>query len=342
MFEPIITPGNENIVHHMTVYTCPTELDDKYNNHDYHCYHINDDTLLSCRAVFLAWAVGGEPFYLPTDVGMPLGMSEGPGHVVLETHYNNPTLQSGVIDSSGMRIHYTPTLRLHDVGVLQTGVMVDKLHIVPPEYESFKSRGYCTMACMERALTRSTAPEMNVFAVLQHTHLIGKGIRTRIVRNGTEIEPLIVEDNCDFDFQETRLLTHERKLQVGDAIITECDYQSKEKGTFTYGGLSTSDVMCMSFILYYPRSPMAMCWSKPLYDAYIKDASEKHALISYLHTLDWKNQTVRDDFQKRTDDSINHMECVDYASPAPYSAKIHPDPVTRPYVQACAAPNRKP
>ncbi|XP_071096981.1 uncharacterized protein [Haliotis cracherodii] len=335
MFEPVITPGNEDVVHHMVVYTCPTKLDDKYNNVDYHCYEIKDMTLMSCRAVFLAWAVGGEAFYLPTDVGIPLGMSEGPGHVVLETHYNNPTLKAGVIDSSGIRIHYTPTLRLHDAGVLETGVMVDPFQIIPPEYESFKSRGYCNMDCMERSLTRSTAPEMNVFAVFQHTHLIGKGVRTRVIRNGTEIEPLIVDDNYDFDFQETRLLAHERKLQVGDAIITECDYRSKGSYKFTFGGVRTSDEMCLSFILYYPRSPMSSCLSLPLYDTYIKDPHhEKHAFFNYLVHQDWRNQTLRDVFQKNTDDSIHVIQCADYSGfSSAHTVKTHPDPVTTPYVK---------
>ena len=51
--------------------------------------------------------------------------------------------------------------------------------------------------------------------------------RTRLYRDGVELEPLMQNDNYDFNFQETRLLKEERVLQkvsyfdsLGSAMFT--------------------------------------------------------------------------------------------------------------------------
>ena len=56
-YEPVITPGNENYVHHILVYNCPTATDSDVG-HTYHCYN-NKPAHLKCNDVIIAWAVGG-------------------------------------------------------------------------------------------------------------------------------------------------------------------------------------------------------------------------------------------------------------------------------------------
>ena len=51
-------------------------------------------------------------------------------------------------DNSGLRIHLTPTLREHDIGIMTLGVVVDSALMVPPHYDGLVYRGYCTQDCM--------------------------------------------------------------------------------------------------------------------------------------------------------------------------------------------------
>jgi hypothetical protein len=40
-------------------------------------------------------------------------------------------------------------------------------------------------------------------------HLLGRAMKTRVIRNGIEIEPISSDDSYDFDYQENRMLRHE-------------------------------------------------------------------------------------------------------------------------------------
>lgn len=42
---------------------------------------------------------------------------------------------------------------------------------------------------------------INVFAVYIHAHTLGRKIVGRHFRNGTELEPLVVDNHYDFNFQ---------------------------------------------------------------------------------------------------------------------------------------------
>jgi hypothetical protein len=54
-----ITPGNEQHVHHILVYTCPGDLTSLLGS-EYHC-HTRDEPRLAgdCTAIMIAWAIGG-------------------------------------------------------------------------------------------------------------------------------------------------------------------------------------------------------------------------------------------------------------------------------------------
>lgn len=52
-----------------------------------------------------------------------------------------------VVDSSGVRLHYTDKLRKHDGGIFVTGTIVSPLHIIPPHQTAYKTAGYCDKYC---------------------------------------------------------------------------------------------------------------------------------------------------------------------------------------------------
>lgn len=53
----------------------------------------------------------------------------------------------------------------------------------------------------------------------------------------------------------------ERNVLPGDELITECSYDTRGRMRPTLGGYSSKQEMCLSFILHYPRIPLAGCYS---------------------------------------------------------------------------------
>ena len=51
-------------------------------------------------------------------------------------------------------------------------------------------------------------------------------------------------------------------MMPGDHIIMECSYDTSSKQSYTRGGLSVHDEMCMMFLHYYPATQLAHCVSK--------------------------------------------------------------------------------
>uniref|UniRef100_A0A6Q2XIZ8 DOMON domain-containing protein n=1 Tax=Esox lucius TaxID=8010 RepID=A0A6Q2XIZ8_ESOLU len=264
IIEPLIEKGHENLVHHILLYQCDSRLNESelYSGHE--CYHPNmPDSFLTCETIVFAWAIGGEGFTYPPHVGLSIGTSIDPVYVLMEVHYDNPDLQQGVVDSSGLRLFYTPELRQYDAGVIETGVWVSLYHMLPPGMPEFVSEGHCTHECLQESLGQEMPSGVRVFAILMHAHLAGRAIRTRHFRDQEELQPLSHDEEFDFNFQEFQLLKDERLLLPGDNLITECKYTTKGRQNMTWGGLSTRDEMCLSYLLYYPRVNLARCESLP-------------------------------------------------------------------------------
>ncbi|CAL4064952.1 unnamed protein product [Meganyctiphanes norvegica] len=77
---------------------------------------------------------------------------------------------------------------------------------------------------------------------------------------------MAVDDNYDFNFQQTAVLDQERTVFPEDHITLECDYDSRSQhDNVTYAGFAAvGEEMCLAFLMYYPRIPMAECVSAPL------------------------------------------------------------------------------
>ena len=277
--EPLIQPGHESYVHHMVLYEChiPGEAmegagagassADWFQRHvdqsGEPCYSPNMPAEWSfCLATNAwAWAVGSEGERLPEHTGMPLGEEFGGAtYFMLETHYDNPAYHAPLIDNSGVRILYTEHTRQYDTGMMLIGSEVNFLQFIPPRQPSFLSTGHCTSEC-----TRAGLPDTGVKIIsgVLHSHLAGRKMRLRHVRNGIEL-PVVLEDNhYDFNFQASRVPRTETIVYPGDQLMLECDYDTASRGQPTFGGLSTRDEMCLAFVLYYPRTELADCRSLP-------------------------------------------------------------------------------
>ncbi|XP_072355246.1 DBH-like monooxygenase protein 1 homolog isoform X2 [Scyliorhinus torazame] len=262
--EPIIQKGHEHLVHHILLYQCHSILNDSALDVGHECYNSNmPDDFFNCESIILAWAIGGKGFSYPADVGLSLGTSADPVYVMMEMHYDNSNYREGYVDSSGLKLLYTPVLRKYDAGVIETGVWVSLYHMIPPDMSSYISQGHCSMECLQEALSQEKASGIHVFAVLLHSHLAGRALRIRHFRNDVEQPLLAHDDEFDFNFQEFRYLKEERVLLPGDSLVTECQYNTTFRSNMTWGGLSTKDEMCLSYLLYYPRIDLSRCESLP-------------------------------------------------------------------------------
>ncbi|XP_078507306.1 putative DBH-like monooxygenase protein 2 [Lissotriton helveticus] len=259
-FDSIIQDSNKNLVHHILVYGCPNSTN--VNIAPGICNYNPD--FYACSEVIVGWAVGGKAFTFPSNAGIPLGKGVAPTYVRLEIHYNNIMLQSGRTDSSGIRLYYTPILREHDVGVLSTGIIARTFSFIPPGAESFNLYSLCKTDLFNQ-VTDQVIPDMQVFASLLHTHLAGTAVQVVQYRNGTQTGILSQDLSYDFSLQETRYLPSIMPIKMGDELQTVCTYNTLGRPNVTFGGLSTTDEMCLAFLLYYPRNDIAQCWSIPDY-----------------------------------------------------------------------------
>lgn len=55
----------------------------------------------------------------------------------------------GQRDSSGIRLHYTASLRPFDAGIMELGLVYTPVMAVPPKEQSFVLTGYCTDKCTQ-------------------------------------------------------------------------------------------------------------------------------------------------------------------------------------------------
>ncbi|GBL79541.1 Dopamine beta-hydroxylase [Araneus ventricosus] len=152
-YSSAIQEGNEGLVHHMEVFHCEVEADKKLPPWNGPCTSPAKPKILeACKRVLAAWAMGALPFTYPEEAGLPIGGPEFSRYVMLEVHYNNPTLREGVIDSSGIKLTYTPSLREHDAGVMELGLEYTNKMAIPQHQADFKLTGYCVAECT-RVLT---------------------------------------------------------------------------------------------------------------------------------------------------------------------------------------------
>ena len=88
--------------------------------------------------VLAAWAIGAGPFRYPREAGLTIGGPDFHPYVLLEVHYNNKQLRSGVVDSSGLKLHVTEQLRPYEAGIMELGLIYNNWMAIPPGQEVFR------------------------------------------------------------------------------------------------------------------------------------------------------------------------------------------------------------
>ncbi|XP_040217656.1 putative DBH-like monooxygenase protein 2 [Rana temporaria] len=292
-YELIVDPDSVGIVHHILIYGCGNNLE--FSSEIGACYG-SDTRYSKCMNSLFGWAVGGEVFDFSPDMGVPIGTEEDPKYIRLEIHYSNFHNKEGLLDSSGIRIYYTPQLREHDGGILMTGIFTFPIHFIPPGADHFRNYGLCNTELIPQMLGHPVE-DFHVNTFLLHGHLTVQSIRIMHYRNGTLIGSLGEDKRYDFNFQQVRDLPGVITVQMGDQIVVECSSSTPDREGVTFGGPSTTNEMCVVFLFYYPVVPIAACWSlldiQHVVEVLELDESETimDAIIN-INGVDWDEETI--------------------------------------------------
>jgi dopamine beta-monooxygenase len=248
-----------------------------------------------------AWAMGAPPLTYPPEAGYPIGGKDFSSYVMIEIHYNNPDRVAGVVDSSGIKFHVTPTLREYDAGTMELGLEYSDKMALPPGQNRWPLVAYCIPECTQVGLG---SQGIKVFASQLHTHQTGKQVYTKHYRAGVELAELNRDDHYSPHYQEIRKLPRHVHIIPGDALVTTCQDTTADKKQVTLGGFSISDEMCINYIHYYPRVDLEVCKSSistsALYrffkflEEYQEERTSQSAGISdNFHAISWTPMNVR-------------------------------------------------
>ncbi|KAK7487954.1 hypothetical protein BaRGS_00020855, partial [Batillaria attramentaria] len=197
-----------------------------------------------CKMIMTLWTLGLNGHCQHPTAGIRLGKN-GVKKMAIQLHWNNPGLVADYVDSSGLVLHYTPTLRPHDASVFLVG---NENFIIPPRTEKHVVTSNCTSSCSRQKL-RDT---MFVTAGINHMHYLGRKMRMELYRNGTRVKA--ITDDLIYSYDSPKMYTFSDPIPVepGDEVRTTCEYSSTYKTVSTFFGESTSDEMCYGFLVFYP------------------------------------------------------------------------------------------
>lgn len=176
----------------------------------------------TCYTAIATWTVGSIGQFLPEHIGIPVGGRDNAKYYMLEIHYDNPHARK-VVDQSGFRIHYTSVLREHDAGVLVSGNTVSETQMIPPFQTLYHNQGICGPSCTSTLIPQDG---INIVSVMLHSHIAGRKMKLRHVRDGKELERIVEDYHFEpTSFQETFQLENETKILPNDYLITDCGYE---------------------------------------------------------------------------------------------------------------------
>ncbi|XP_055988646.1 dopamine beta-hydroxylase [Sorex fumeus] len=258
MYEPIVTEGNEALVHHMEVFQCAPQFESVPSFNGPCDSKMKPESLNYCRHVLAAWALGAKAFYYPQEAGVAFGGKGASRFLRLEVHYHNPLKITGRLDTSGIRLHYTATLRPFDAGIMELGLVYTPVMAIPPREHAFVLTGHCPDTCTQVALPPAG---IRIFASQLHTHLSGRKVETMLLRDGRELELVNRDPHYSPHFQEIRMLKELVTVRPGDVLVTSCTYNTEDREEVTVGGFGILQEMCVNYVHYYPRTQLELCKS---------------------------------------------------------------------------------
>ncbi|XP_076454722.1 uncharacterized protein LOC143289580 [Babylonia areolata] len=289
---------NTMVVHHMLLFGCRNGETMEESSSPYRCEMVPH---ANCQEVIITWTIGMRGNCLHPHTGFRLGQ-KGYRMVALQVHWNNPNRASDYTDSSGLVVHYTPTLRQYDAGVLVFGHLY--LQVDPQNQEvsggnsSVPGLQTYSSLCPSHCLTRMFNSTIYITSAINHMHYLGKHQRIELVRKGEKVLDLAWDPQFVYDSPVVHRKHPPVAMHPGDEIRTTCTFRRPRAGRPVCYGEATSDEMCFGFLTYFPKEPqllqpwctsrrsMISCertipelWNKPIYGcpwrAFIRPPSQE-------------------------------------------------------------------
>jgi hypothetical protein len=247
-FEAII---DTRTVHHILIFGCPSGTVQQPGYID--CGNaMNKD----CTTVIGLTGPNSDDMNMPPEAGFLWG-SDDTEVVYMQVHYENPTLSSNILDSSGFKIYFTDVLRPYNLGVTIFGTPMQKIRL-PPGQNSVVISDTCTSSCTQQLGSKG----IKIAFVALHGHTLLRKIRLEIASQAKVDNTTFRTDAFDFEVQYMNLPNTPYQVNAGDQLTTICEYDTSKIANITYGGEATNNEMCFSFVGYYPKeSGMQTCMS---------------------------------------------------------------------------------
>lgn len=237
-FEPILSSTvdkksiRRDLIHHMTLFECTPNVKNfdlwskskgiECNSKEPKFSAYNHE---SCITPVASWSKGSSSQFLPPHVG--ISFSGKQKYYMLEIHYDNP-LRKTFSDSSGLRVHYTKVLRKYEGGVMINGVAALSTQLIPPKQKYFHNLGICGPSCTSNKLNIWPVDGINIISISVQTHSSGIKYKFSHIRNETELDTIVEDNNYNYNFQEVRQLENETKVISNDYLIINCTYDTKK------------------------------------------------------------------------------------------------------------------
>lgn len=244
---PLLNQDSEEFVHHVLLYVCDIEDKSPFEHLGVipECQSMPE----GCEAVKYAWAVGGQDVVLPVDVGIPFAPNS---FLALQVHYYNPNLVSGIVDSSGLSIHFTPELRPIDAGFMEFNGGTDPSQRDP--LEPGRTSIAINPLVIPSDCTSAWTEPISIVGAFHHMHLVGSEMKLGVERGGEYLGNIRTEHQYDFNhqsFEEAEV----RVLNPGDKLSMQCTYDTSTRTNETVFGDLSQQEMCYGLLLYYPNQP---------------------------------------------------------------------------------------
>jgi hypothetical protein len=179
--------------------------------------------------------VGSPDFVFPDGVGLHLTAGT---RLLLNLHLYNAS-DAPLTGRSGTLFQEATADEIEHVGEIVLAGPTIGLR-VPPGVST--QQGTCNVSNI-------TSQPVQVFALSQHMHKLGKHLKTVIRRGAQEI--VLQDVPYDFEQQTFQLVQPVVELRPGDVLTTYCTYDNTTGRTVNFGE-SSDDEMCFSDLFYYP------------------------------------------------------------------------------------------
>jgi len=200
-----------------------------------------------CSSLLYEWAMGVKEMTLPAEAGFRMGYGQGTfQYIVIEMHFDNPEDLAGIVDNSGVRIHYTSELRKYDAGSMTLGDPYIGFPDILPGIAAHPVEATCPSQC-----TEIFSHDIEVFASGLHMHASGRRMWTTHYRDDVLLSTTDRADFYAFAFQHVNYVNY--TIKRGDRLNTHCVFDTSDRNYVTRFGYASVAEMCMNFISYYPR-----------------------------------------------------------------------------------------